>query len=97
MEYDATWIGLCDKYDNGKGRYYLEGTQVLLDMGYEWLYDTSTQSVLRTAPPAAAAKVRGRVSELAIQIKDCVFVTIANISFHATAITAGGKVSGLQV
>ena len=41
-------------------------------------------------------QVRGRVSELALRITDSVHVTVANISFHATAITAGGHVSNIR-
>ena len=96
IHYDATWLGTCDDYKKGLGRYYLEGTRELLDTEYEWLYDTSTGSVLRTAPPPPTADVRGRVSELSIRITDSVHVTIANISFHATAITAGGRVSNIR-
>eukprot|EP01051_Picozoa_sp_SAG22_P007050 SAG22_NODE_483_length_9925_cov_3.568186_5_plen_573_part_00 len=96
IEYEATWVGTCDSYKGGLGRYYLEGTRELLDMGYEWLYDTSTSSVFRTAAPPPEAEVRGRVSEFSVRITDSVHVTIANISFHATAITAGGRVSNIR-
>jgi hypothetical protein len=96
MKYNATWVGLCDTYRGGNGRYYLENHKNLLDMDYEWLFDTSSKSILRTAAPPASAKVRGRVSTLAIEIKDSSFATVSNIDFHATSITAGGHISNIK-
>ena len=96
LEYTATWNGSCDSYQGGQGRYYLEGSPDLLDADDEWAFDRDRNSVLRAAPPSARSNVRGRVNELSIRIKDSVFVTVANISFHASAISAGGRVSDIR-
>ena len=96
LQYVATWNGSCDSYQDGQGRYYLESSPQLLDVDYEWAFDRDQNSVLRTSPPAAGSNVRGRVNGLSIRIKDSVFVTVANISFHATAISAGGLVSDIH-
>ena len=88
LEYDATWLGLCDDYRGGDGRYYLEGLRSLLDGPEEWLFDNDTKSLLRptAAPLPAGAKVRGRVNDFAIVVTNSSFVQFSNLSFFATTL-----------
>ena len=97
LRYNATWVGLCDSYRGGDGRFFLEGTRALLDAPEEWLFDAAAKRVLLPAPPPAGAEVRGRVSEYALLATNSSFVTFANLSFRATTMAANGDVANLTL
>ena len=97
LHYNATWIGLCDTYRGGDGRYFLEGLASFLDDAEEWLFDAPTRSVLRTAPPAASDAVRGRVSDYALLLSNASNVLFANMSFVATTLSVAGDVANITL
>jgi hypothetical protein len=95
LRYNATWEGLCDHYTDGNGRYYLEGLASFVDTNDEWFFEAETKSVLRLKPPPQGARVRGRVSYYALAVTNSSFIDFANLSFHATTLSAAGDVSNL--
>jgi len=83
--------GKCaDGYRNGEGKYYLEGTLALLDAPHEWYFDKSSSTLYYYSEMGkpAAGSVRAKVSTHAMKIVSSHHLTIANISFFATALSA---------
>ena len=97
LRYNASWVGLCDEYRGGDGRYFLEGLPAFLDGDEEWLFDRDTRSVLRTALPAATEEVRGRVADYALTLSNASFVVVANLSFHAATLSVAGDVGNVTL
>jgi hypothetical protein len=95
LRYNASWKGLCDSYANGNGRYYLEGLASFVDTPDEWYFDVSKRSILRLKPPPQEATVRGRVSDFALVVANSSYIDFANLSFHATTMSAAGDVGNL--
>ena len=97
LHYNATWVGLCDTYRGGDGRYFLQGARSLLDGPEEWLLSkttTTSNEILVAKRPRAGAKVTGRVSDYALMVTDTTWLVVANLSFHATTLSASGGTIG---
>ena len=104
LRYNATWINggspdgegarmLGDSYAKGVGRYYLEGPLQLLDAQSEWSYTAAPFGTLSWLPPKPgslpdAYEVRAKNQTNAFEFLNSSFVTIANLSFFATALRA---------
>ena len=99
LHWNATWCaaeiakrGKCgDGFREGRGRYYLEGLLSLLDAPAEWNYDLPS-NVLSWRPPTSDApdtyEIRSKNQTYAFEFFDSNYVTIANLSFFATALRA---------
>ena len=95
LRYDATWVGLCDTYRGGDGRYYLEGLESFLDTDEEWLFNNDTKRVVLASKPDQ--QLRGRVSDYALVVDDAAFLIVSNMSFHATTFSISGNVSDITL
>jgi hypothetical protein len=97
LHYEATWVKQCDQYRGGRGRYYLENQRGLLDAETEFFLDPETLELLWIPPAQAVAAAAagtlgplvayGRTVDWSLNITNSSFLTIANISFFATALS----------
>eukprot|EP00117_Sycon_ciliatum_P007827 scpid23164/ scgid10782/ len=94
--YKATHYPHCDK-ERTHGRYYLVGKREFLSSPTEWYYDRTT-ATLYVIPEEGkdihSLHLYAKDSTWAINITDSSHITVANISFFATALLAadGGLV-----
>ena len=88
--YNATHYVHCDQ-ERQYGRYYLVGKKEFVTLATEWMYDKST-STLYVIPAEGKdikeLQLNAKASSWAMNITDSSFITIANISFFATALLA---------
>lgn len=97
LHYRASWVGLCDTYRGGDGRYYLEGTLPQLDSEEEWLFDKDRDEVLVAVRPPPSAEIRARVSDYVLVLDDASWVVFANLSFRATTLSVAGNVGNISM
>ena len=98
LHYNASWCaeeiverGKCgDGYRGGRGRYYLEGPVALLDSPGEWSFDAQSGELYlwASAGGAPGPDVAAKAQSYALNITNSSFVTIANLTFFATALSA---------
>eukprot|EP00912_Choanoflagellata_sp_UC4_P001919 UC4_evm1s1233 len=97
--YDATWCkdeiikrGKCsDGFRGGYGKYFLEGTLALLDAATEFHYERGSGMLYLYTLDGKRPKpgsVRYKAQTYALDFYDSTFITLANVSFFATAIRA---------
>ncbi|MBV1888339.1 MAG: T9SS type A sorting domain-containing protein [Urechidicola sp.] len=70
--------------------YFLEKKLELLDTANEWYYDIDTQKLYVWGNPSGK-NIRGKVQSYAFTFDDCQLITIENINFFSTTITATGS------
>lgn len=84
-----------DTYRGGVGKYYLEGKREFLTAPTEWYYEPATREALwipaagsEAGPPTGAS---GRVVDFSLNITNSSFVTLANFSMFATALSVDNE------
>jgi hypothetical protein len=97
LHYHASWVTQCDKYRGGLGKYDLEGKEEFLTAETEWHYNIQTREALWIPPSQFRAAARshgappplawGRVNDFSLNVSNCSFVTFANFSMFATAMS----------
>ena len=101
LHYNASWVGLCDDYAGGNGRYFVLGEtkdSALLDAPEEWLLRRGVEGeVLVAERPAPGASVRGRVVDYALVGFNVSHLILANLSFHAATVSITGDVSDITL
>ena len=94
LHYAASWVKQCDTYRGGVGKYYLEGKREFLSAPTEWHYEPATREALWIPPPGEAgppAGASGRAVDFSLNISNCSFVTFANFSMFATALSVDNQ------
>ena len=94
LHYAASWVKQCDTYRGGVGKYYLEGKREFLSAPTEWHYEPATREALWIPPPGGAgppAGASGRAVDFSLNVSNCSFVTFANFSMFATALSVDNQ------
>lgn len=95
--YNATHYVHCDK-ERMNGRYYLVGKREFVTQPTEWMYDQGTATLFLVPEEGKSVEslsLNAKFSSWAINITDSSYITVANITFFATALLASD--AGLNV
>ena len=70
--------------------YYLEGKIDLLNTQNEWFYDATTKKLSVWGDPTGK-EIKGKVQSYVFTMNDCTNITLENLNFFATTISATGS------